>query len=845
MRSALFAVAALAALAVASARCPGGCSGHGSCGTNDLCTCWKNWQGAACSERTCEFGVSWASAGSDPHKYAECSAKGTCDRDTGLCACVEGYTGLACERSACPGDCSGHGKCRLVQDLSSGYVLWDAAKIQGCVCDGGYTGADCAQRLCPKGDDPLSVCNSANKHQVQTIYVRGSPRVSLGAFAGAPLVTPPNGGPVYKYNGDLAIHFTDNTGEEWITNKVADIFGSGATTEVTKALKALPNYRIPAVTVTSSNADPSTRAIQVTFNDGRVSGNQALFTFDSPLGCQVAGCHPKYYQPQLTTITLVAGGGSLPTAGGVTDVKTWSITDDSVFDTSLIASGDLPAAGTFGSTTFRALVTVQPSNGAATEDKSKPAHAYKVNWDLSKRYDSGTTGTELYFVHLYGTVVSDDTTFTLTFRGRTTAPITWGTVAGGLPARATRIETALEKPAMELGGDVTVTCYPGFDVTAAGGGLMTAVGVNAAYCTILLRKLVGIVASNLIVSASFGSTSVNAGASSGKYLVETGTAAASGTLFALGGKASAALAGPSCAVASGKTAIYTATQTAFGVDGPVLAVCDVAGAGGLVSVFYSSPTGERIVATTTATPVTPAAITFSGGRVQVITSYDSTGTTLTPLANTANCVASYAGATVTLASGAQTVLTSTDFGLALNTLGLGSFTSTATTTAFTVTYNSPAIGTIGLTCTGTDATKVIKVTTTTEQALRTDTGAALGQALSDFTVALIPWTTLPDTRDSTTGAGRSRVPIGYGMYLSLPAEYYNQAWVGAHFAANPFMVEVTVDIGSAWAAQTTAASVDVEDAECSNRGHCDRTTGTCACYEGYYGDHCGLQTILV
>jgi hypothetical protein len=83
------------------------------------------------------------------------------------------------------------------------------------------------------------------------------------------------------------------------------------------------------------------------------------------------------------------------------------------------------------------------------------------------------------------------------------------------------------------------------------------------------------------------------------------------------------------------------------------------------------------------------------------------------------------------------------------------------------------------------------------------------------------------------------------MYLSLPAEYYNQAWVGAYAAATPFMVEVTVDIGSAWAAQTTAASVDVEDAECSNRGHCDRTTGTCACYEGYYGDHCGLQTILV
>ena len=338
---------------------------------------------------TCEFGVSWASvSASNPHQYAECSAKGTCDRDTGLCTCVDGYTGTACERSACPSDCSGHGKCRLVRDLTSGYTLWDAEKIQGCVCDGGYTGADCAQRLCPKGDDPLSVCNSANAHQVQTIYVRGSPRISLGAFPSGYTATV--GSTVYKYNGDLAIHFTDNTGEEWITNKIANVFSAASKPEVVKALQALPNYRIPAVTVMDSNRDSTTRSFTVQFNNDRVSGNQNIFTFDSPLGCQVAGCHPKYFQPQLTTIKTLADGGAF-TAGLAVDPIFWTVTDDSVFDKSLIAS--VPAAGTFGATTFRALVTVTPSVSDATTASLLPAHSYKVDWDLTKHYGTGGTGT--------------------------------------------------------------------------------------------------------------------------------------------------------------------------------------------------------------------------------------------------------------------------------------------------------------------------------------------------------------------------------------------------------------------------------------------------------------------
>ncbi len=190
-----------------------------------------------------------------------------------------------------------------------------------------------------------------------------------------------------KAKQSKAKHFTDNTGEEWITNKIANVFGGASKAEVTKALQALPNYRIPAVTVTDSNRDSTTRSFTVMFNNDRVSGNQStgIFTFDSPLGCQVAGCHPKYYQSQLTTIKTLAVGGAF-TPGTTVDPIFWTVTDDSVFDKSLIASGDFPVAGTFGATTFRARVTVNPSTGIADTASSLPAHSYKVDWDLTKHY---------------------------------------------------------------------------------------------------------------------------------------------------------------------------------------------------------------------------------------------------------------------------------------------------------------------------------------------------------------------------------------------------------------------------------------------------------------------------
>ena len=48
---------ALALVAPAAAECPNACSGHGTCGAFDECSCYPNWQEADCSGRTCPFGL--------------------------------------------------------------------------------------------------------------------------------------------------------------------------------------------------------------------------------------------------------------------------------------------------------------------------------------------------------------------------------------------------------------------------------------------------------------------------------------------------------------------------------------------------------------------------------------------------------------------------------------------------------------------------------------------------------------------------------------------------------------------------------------------------------------------
>jgi hypothetical protein len=220
-----------ALLAVTTAECPNACSGHGTCGQYDMCTCMRNWKSNDCSERVCPFGFSFVtspqgdlnmdgdrydnthklvvkttggsanqgtmlenddvltlsettqtgeitvgdaihiseetfvvtgvsgkeftldhdrftaittadnvyrflesqsapkgtwetwvgdySEDDEGHFYMECSNRGTCDVKEGTCECFAGYTGAACQRQACPNDCSGHGTCETVTELAA------------------------------------------------------------------------------------------------------------------------------------------------------------------------------------------------------------------------------------------------------------------------------------------------------------------------------------------------------------------------------------------------------------------------------------------------------------------------------------------------------------------------------------------------------------------------------------------------------------------------------------------------------------------------------------------------------------------------------------------------------
>ena len=91
------------------------------------------------------------------HQEVECSGRGMCDRSTGRCACFNGFTGEACQRTACPADCSGHGVCqderRFANDAMDTYTAYDARKQMGCMCDAGFRGPDCSMIECPSGDD--------------------------------------------------------------------------------------------------------------------------------------------------------------------------------------------------------------------------------------------------------------------------------------------------------------------------------------------------------------------------------------------------------------------------------------------------------------------------------------------------------------------------------------------------------------------------------------------------------------------------------------------------------------------------------------------------------------------
>jgi len=330
-----------------SAGCPNGCSGHGSCGTSDVCACYKGFFGGDCSFRRCPQGPSWTVTAKEKlmddrysewitlrtpggyvgrnkydsantyasklteadfkntfenlypkrpnfNQYTECSSRGTCDYATGECKCFDGFEGRGCRRTSCPNDCSGHGRCLDNSDINVQYTsfnypndqMWDQMRTQQCSCDRGFSGYDCASRTCPFGDDPTSDCGENSAGDVQLI-VTESKRFEEQYFT---------------------LTFTDMFGGEFTTRPILDQFctydntvhlGAIPCPEIQYALMDLPNFAIPEVQVDyvkkiDDGAD-ATSVYAVYFTDSSNAGKQNTLqceVVDSP---NVAGAQPKYY----------------------------------------------------------------------------------------------------------------------------------------------------------------------------------------------------------------------------------------------------------------------------------------------------------------------------------------------------------------------------------------------------------------------------------------------------------------------------------------------------------------------------------------------------------------------
>jgi len=252
-----------------------------------MCTCYRNFQGADCSERTCPFGLAHVDtpkgdvdmsggelttstvipgstvypfgteeqfpmmADTDgnvlsktAHYYMECSNKGLCDRKEGECECFDGYEGHSCQRASCPEGCSGHGTCEHIETLAGDviYALWDTGMTMGCRCDAGYTGPDCSGKACKYGVDPLYIDDDATARVSEQHYTIG----------GGSSATYPDD----VVSGTYAIKFYDVFGEDYLTEPIkietdSIISGEGCNDVIT-ALEGLPNTVIPKSSVICS-----------------------------------------------------------------------------------------------------------------------------------------------------------------------------------------------------------------------------------------------------------------------------------------------------------------------------------------------------------------------------------------------------------------------------------------------------------------------------------------------------------------------------------------------------------------------------------------------------------------
>ena len=114
--------------------------------------CAPRWLGDDCSVKDCEHGRyspvkekcvcdrgftgEWCQRNDTADSCGGCSGHGTCEVESGLCNCLDGYTGASCAIVVCPNTCNGHGRCGSY----------------GCSCQAGWTGITCGT---PPSDEDM------------------------------------------------------------------------------------------------------------------------------------------------------------------------------------------------------------------------------------------------------------------------------------------------------------------------------------------------------------------------------------------------------------------------------------------------------------------------------------------------------------------------------------------------------------------------------------------------------------------------------------------------------------------------------------------------------------------
>ena len=230
-----------------------------------------------CSDRICPYDIAWVDTPDRSgifHRYTECSGKGICDRTSGNCACFDGFEGAACQRSACPNGCSGHGMCEFIQDLGFesvwnnyqldgfdddtkhfAYHLWDKSKSRACRCDAQYGDVDCSKRMCPYGTDVLTVQDNllvGSKYATQTIIIVAATEASTPGAASI------------LQGSTFALTFVSKLNETFTTIPI--VFDKNDLNEMANNIKIallnLPNRVIDGITVTASNSFGYTQTVE-------------------------------------------------------------------------------------------------------------------------------------------------------------------------------------------------------------------------------------------------------------------------------------------------------------------------------------------------------------------------------------------------------------------------------------------------------------------------------------------------------------------------------------------------------------------------------------------------------